>query len=76
MLTEREIKLTILNRLEAATSSCNSYHINHVTGVIRGLLWALTGNDPGNLAPIDVLKLANIPHRLEGDMIYWDTEEF
>ena len=47
MLSEEEIKSAIANRVEAVSCSCNSTHILHNRGCIRGLLWALNGCDPG-----------------------------
>jgi hypothetical protein len=41
MLTEGEVRVLIVKRLMAACDSCNSYHINHVEGQIRGLLAVL-----------------------------------
>lgn len=58
------IRLAILDRLGALESSCNSTHITHNAGVLRGLLWALTGKDPGTLSDgrtVRVLQLAGIP---------------
>ena len=37
----------ILGRADALRKSCNSYHINHQGGVLRGLVWAYLGDDPG-----------------------------
>jgi hypothetical protein len=37
----------ILGRADALRKSCNSYHINHQGGVLRGLVWAYIGDDPG-----------------------------
>lgn len=66
MLTKDEIRKAVLERLTAVEQSCNSTHITHNTGTIRGLLWALNGKDPGTLRNAntpDVLTLAGIPWR-------------
>jgi len=60
------IRRAILDRMNAIDQSCNSTHMTHNFGVLRGLLWALNGNDPGTLSAAlaaDILKLAGIPCR-------------
>ncbi len=64
MLTKNDIRIAVLDRLNALDASCNSTHITHNFGVLRGLLWALNGSDPGALSTAmaeDILKLAGIP---------------
>lgn len=64
MLTKDEIRKAILNRLNAIDNNCNSTHRVHNSGAIRGLLWALTGEDPGTLSDGNssrVMDLAGIP---------------
>lgn len=60
MLTDRQIKEAILERLAAMEPSCNSTHITHNDGVLRGLLWALTGSDPGTYMSDDVENVLNL----------------
>ena len=42
-----DIRRAIVARLRAVNGSCNRSHLDHTDGVIRGLLWALTGVDHG-----------------------------
>lgn len=46
-MTAAEIIDVIEGRLELAAQQCNSTWFDHNDGVIRGLLWAMTGKDPG-----------------------------
>lgn len=71
-MTDDGIRRAILNRIEAAQQSCNSTHLCHNEGVVRGLLWALTGEDHGTYLLADterVFRLAGIPCRREGDRV-------
>lgn len=67
MLAESEIRKAIINRLDAAQGQCNSHYLTHFDGVLRGLLWALNGEDPGtylsNRGTPYILELAKIPWR-------------
>ena len=72
MMTEAEIRKAIIGRLKAVNGSCNMHHICHNDGVFRGLIWALTGSDPGSYLTADVpmmLDMAGIPHRSTGDRV-------
>ena len=77
MLDQAGIQKAIINRLDAIDSSCNSWHIQHNEGVIRGLLWALTGKDPetvsvsGLLTTQEMLKQAGINCRIESEQVVW-----
>jgi hypothetical protein len=79
MLDREGIQRAIINRMDAMNGSCNSYHLNHNCGVLRGLLWALTGEDPGTFivsehnsnSVRDTLTAAGIPCRVEGERITW-----
>lgn len=78
-MDKNDIQYAILARLKAMNSSCNSTHIVHNEGVIRGLLWTLLGKDPGVLDvhgkyTAEVLGLANIPHRFENGKVVWWME--
>ena len=73
MLTEEQIRDAIRERLRAARGSCNSAHIHHTDGVMRGLIWALTGKDPGTYLVNNVprmLEMADIPHRVVGGEVF------
>jgi hypothetical protein len=54
---ERVILEGILDRVRALLrSSGNSGHINHSEGVIRGLVWAYIGQDPGIMRNTDEIS--------------------
>lgn len=67
MLTKEQVESLIFVRALECANSCNSTHISHCTGQIRGLLAALTGQLPppsvNTLA--DVLDAAGIPYSNE-----------
>jgi hypothetical protein len=75
----RLIQMAIIDRLDAMSHNCNEGHLFHNEGVLRGLLWALNGEDPGthlttksDWAIEDVLKLAGIhTRRQDGRVIWW-----
>lgn len=76
-LSKREIQQAVMNRLDAMAGSCNSIYIAHNDGVLRGLIWALTGEDPGTRLSEDVLKvyaLFDIPAVAMGDHIHYLKE--
>jgi hypothetical protein len=57
-------------RLEAVNGSCSSWELAHADGLIRGLLWALTGEDPKRGLTRDtprIFELAEIKHKVNGD---------
>lgn len=77
-LTPNEIRAAIEGLIDAMSDSCNSGHIDHTDGVLRGLLWALTGQDHGTYLSEDmgnVLTLARIPYT-EGEdgFLYYDLK--
>ena len=47
MMTEAEIRAAVEDRVDAGEGQCNSGWFMHNDGVVRGQLWALTGEDPG-----------------------------
>jgi hypothetical protein len=56
------IRASIANRCAELAGSCSGLHDAHVSGIIRGLLWALKGKDPGNVGTLDgILEAAEIP---------------
>ncbi len=74
MLTEHQVRLAALDRIRAMSGSCNAAHIDHNDGVLRGLIWALTGEDPGTYLTTDtfrVLQLLGIPARRVGHHVHW-----
>lgn len=79
MLTKNEIRKAIINRLEAAQGQCNSHYMNHFDGVLRGLLWALNGEDPGahlsDEGSVHILELAKIPWRYntKTEIVHYDN---
>ncbi len=77
MMTEHEVRKAIIQRLAAINGSCNETHIIHNEGVFRGLIWALTGTDPGTGLGYDcskMLTLAGIKNREEGGVTYFDSD--
>lgn len=76
MLNEYQIKEAILERLNAASGSINTVHIHHTDGVMRGLLWALTGKDHGTYLTENVARimdLAGIPYTVsKNGMVNYD----
>lgn len=70
MLNEQQIREALLQRLKAVNGSCNETHLVHNEGVVRGLLWALTGEDHGTRLLENVkhvLDLAGIKNKLSAD---------
>lgn len=72
MMTEAQIQKAILDILKQADrgGGPNGAHEHHVDGVIRGLLWTLTGVDHGNYLTTDTAKicdLAGIKNRVGED---------
>ncbi len=77
MMTKRDIQIAILGRIKAIEGSCNSYYHNYTDGTIRGLIWALTGKDHlinESTTADEILTLAEIPYRKEGDQVHFDLE--
>jgi hypothetical protein len=75
MLNKNEIREAILDRAQALSGSCNSAHIDHNDGVLRGLIWALTGDDPGTDLTrnmLKVFKLSGIDVKRVGDHIEYE----
>jgi hypothetical protein len=56
-LTIDALRLAIMNRVDALAGSRNLGHLDHTDGVLRGLLWALTGDDPGTYVTSDMRRL-------------------
>jgi hypothetical protein len=70
-LTPDDIRRAIVERVNAGEGRGNRY-LDHLDGVLRGLLWALTGEDPGTYLTGDlarIFRLAGIPHRVEGSRV-------
>lgn len=66
----------ILDRAEAVMNSCNSFHINHQGGVMRGLVWAYTGNDPGSINDTDELgRIIGKKIKVDGGKLSFDEPE-
>jgi len=73
MMDKSGIRAAVLDRLKAMEASCNSTHLVHNDGVVRGLLWALTGVDPGSSCTVQhALDLAGFKTRLEGDRVEYE----
>jgi len=75
MLTADELREAIKTRLTQKDDRANDFYINHNDGVIRGLVWALTGVDQGSYPTTDIaelLTLAGIKFEKHGDLVTWD----
>lgn len=48
MMSEEALKAAIVGRIFKVLENCNRSYSNHQRGVIRGMVWALTGDDPGD----------------------------
>jgi hypothetical protein len=79
MLTEDGIRAAALDRMRALSESANASHRDHNDGVLRGLIWALTGSDPGTgiIGTGDtegVLKLLGIPCVRRGGLVEYEMK--
>lgn len=77
MISDDEIRRIVLKRLQAVDGTCNQTLLAHTDGVMRGLLWALTGEDHGTELTRDVLallKIAGVPAKLSADKQKVDWE--
>lgn len=76
MLSENEIRVLIAKRVIAACDSCNSFHIGHVEGQIRGLLAVLLDGRKVDLAGnvTQIFDIAGIPYSMREDG-GWDVPE-
>ena len=77
MMTESQIRETIIARLESVNGACNQCLMDHTDGVMRGLLWALNDSDPGVYLTRDIdrlLTLAGIEHWRKGDEVFYARE--
>jgi hypothetical protein len=74
MLNKSEIQELIIQRLQVVNGSCNSAYLDHNDGVFRGLLWVLTGKDPGTQITGDILLLlqaADIPCEYRDGLVHF-----
>ena len=63
-LTESQLRALLVERVYQSCSTYNSGYLRHTGGLIRGLAWALTGEDPGPYCDTDVpgvLERCGIP---------------
>lgn len=69
--TLRAMRALIADRLTVMQAYRTDHHKQyHETGVIRGLLWAMNGWDPGDLrGSKKVLDLAKIPYEEDGEAV-------
>ena len=64
------VRNALIARLQAADGMCGEVYLAHTDGIVRGLLWALTGIDHGTELTRDVanvLDLAGISYTREPD---------
>ena len=76
MLTEKEIRALIVWRIARCSESCNSFHINHVDGQIRGLTAVLNNGVPihSRATTMDVLDYIGVPYTMDGDEVLFSDE--
>lgn len=67
MLTMQEIRTIIGDRLDLVKESINERFVDHSDGIIRGLLWAINGKDPGS----ELSNFANAPVLMAAMHVYW-----
>ena len=77
MLSKKEIKEAIVDRLEHITESSNSFNINRNEGIIIGLLWALTGKHNFSLSKTfsEVFDLVGISYTRKDNSIHWEIKD-
>ena len=71
------IRRVLIARLRAADGRCGDVYLAHTDGVVRGLLWALTGMDHGTELTRDVahvFDLARIKYTRRDDGRLTPTE--
>lgn len=76
-VTPDSIRRAIVEHL-LTPSSRRRAQLDHTDGLLRGLLWALTGDDPGPNVVEDlprVFRLAGIPFREEGSEVVFATPD-
>lgn len=67
MMSEELLKAAIVGRIFKVLETCNRHYSNHQCGVIRGMVWALTGEDPGNPeSATETLSKIGVPFRASG----------
>jgi hypothetical protein len=75
---KRLAETLLVLRIEAGADSCNSHHINHVEGQIRGLAAILrNGETPPAHFHYDltvILDWAGVPHTKDKDGIHWHED--
>jgi len=70
-----KVKALVVRRIFKVLDSCNSFYSNHQRGVIRGMVWALTGEDPGDPeSAATILKILGIPIRESGQEFMIDPD--
>ena len=73
MMTEDETRAVIERRLDILCES--TANLPHAEGLLRGLLWAMTGTDPGPYPAQDtaaICQAAGIPwHKGEDGLIHY-----
>ena len=71
------IRGEIYKLVEEMDGSCSSGHISHVEACIRGLVWALNGEDPESFhrrPTVDIFNAAGIPVLDHGDVVEVSNE--
>jgi hypothetical protein len=79
-MTPKEIKTAICTSVLRG-EGVNEMGAAHCEGVLRGLIWALNGIDPGRLRLYsgkdlkDMFDVAGIPAKIEGDACRFDLND-
>jgi hypothetical protein len=75
MLNADQIRKLIVVRLHVLEGCKDHDYLYQHVGVIRGLLWAINGKDPGDIGRRDtVLDLINVPYDRDEDDKIWIDE--
>jgi hypothetical protein len=76
-MTEESIRAAIVEQLTEAESAQDAGHRYHLLGIVKGLLWALTGFSPTastTRATNRILNAAQVPYQWDGETILIPNE--
>lgn len=79
-MNDKQLKAAIVNRLDAASQMgyLTDPYLSHLDGVLRGLIWAKTGEDPGTYISKDLARvcdLSGIAYRIDGETVIYAQKE-
>jgi hypothetical protein len=73
---QNDIRALIVDQLRELHESSNDVYLAHQDGLFRGLIWALSGKDPGHYLTRDMVHLfrsAGIYYEMQDDgKVYFD----